>query len=109
MKLDIYENKNVVKTYETDKYSLLFGTIQEFIKIINLDELKSTSEEEIGNLVLKAIPNSIDLISHLMKDVFDGLSDDELKNTKIKDIASVVIDIIKYAIQEMSIGSKTKN
>lgn len=109
MKLDIYENKNVVKTYETDKYSLMFGTIQEFIKIINLDELKSTSEEEIGNLVLKAIPNSIDLISHLMKDIFNELTDDELKNVRLKDIATVIIEVIKYAINEMTIGINSKN
>lgn len=109
MKLDIYENKNVVKTYETDKYSLMFGTIQEFIKIINLDELKSTSEEEIGNLVLKAIPNSIDLISHLMKDIFSELTDDELKNVRLKDIATVIIEVIKYAINEMTVGINSKN
>lgn len=109
MKLDIYENKNVIKTYETDKYSLMFGTIQEFIKIINLDELKSTSEEEIGNLVLKAIPNSIDLISHLMKDIFNELTDDELKNVKLKDIATVIIEVIKYAINEMTVGINSKN
>lgn len=109
MKLDIYENKNVIKTYETDKYSLMFGTIQEFIKIINLDELKSTSEEEIGNLVLKAIPNSIDLISHLMKDIFDELTDDELKNVRLKDIATVIIEVIKYAINEMTVGINSKN
>lgn len=109
MKLYIYENKNVVKTYETDKYSLMFGTIQEFIKIINLDELKSTSEEEIGNLVLKAIPNSIDLISHLMKDIFDELTDDELKNVRLKDIATVIIEVIKYAISEMTVGINSKN
>lgn len=109
MKLDIYDRKSIVKTYETDAYSLMFGTVQEFIKIINLDKLKSFSEEDIGELVLEAIPNSLDLVSHLMKDVFDGLTDDELKNVKIKDIANVVIDIIKYAIKEMSFGAKTKN
>lgn len=109
MKLDIYENKNIVKTYETDKYSLMFGTIQEFIEIINLDELKSTSEEEIGNLVLKAIPNSIDLISHLMKDIFNELTDEELKNVRLKDIATVIIEVIKYAINEMTVGINSKN
>lgn len=109
MKLDIYKNKNIVKTYETDEYSLMFGTIQEFIKIVKLDELKSTSEEEIGNLVLKAIPNSIDLISHLMKDIFDELTDDELKNVRLKDIATVIIEVIKYAISEMMVGINSKN
>lgn len=109
MKLDIYKNKNIVKTYETDEYSLMFGTIQEFIKIVKLDELKSTSEEEIGNLVLKAIPNSIDLISHLMKDIFDELTDDELKNVRLKDIATVIIEVIKYAISEMTVGINSKN
>lgn len=109
MRLDIYNKETLVKTYKTDEYSLKFGTVQEFVKIVNLDELKSTSDEDIGNLVLKAIPRSIDLISHLMKDVFKGLTDDELKNTRVKDIAIVIVDIIKFAIKEMSIGANSKN
>lgn len=109
MKLDIYKNKNVIKTYETDKYSLMFGTVQDFIKIVNLDELKSLNDDDIANLVIKAIPNSLELISYLLKDVFEGLTDFEIRCTRLKDIANVIVEIIKYAIYEMSVGINQKN
>ena len=109
MRLDIYDKETLVKTYKTDEYLLKFGTVKEFVKIVNLDELKSASEEDIEILVLKAIPRSMGLISHLMKDVFKGLTDDELENTRVKDIVIVIIDIIKFATKEMSIGANSKN
>lgn len=109
MKLDIYDKKEIVKSYEVDKYSIMFGTLREFIKIVNLDNVKTGSDDEIMNLVIKALPNSIDLINHLIKDVFDGITDDELDNARIKDIAILIVEILKYAMVEMSAGINQKN
>lgn len=108
MKLDIYDKKVIVKTYEIDKYSLKFGTLKEFFKIINLDDLKTGSDDEIVKLVAKSIPNSIDLINYLIKDMFEEITDEELDNAKIKDIVVLVVDVIKYAITEMSLGINQK-
>lgn len=109
MKLDIYNKKEIVKSYEADKYSIMFGTLREFIKIVNLDDIKSGSDDEIMNLVIKALPNSIDLINHLIKDIFDGITDEELDNVRIKDIVILIVEILKYSMVEMSAGIKQKN
>lgn len=47
MKLNIYEKKQVVKTYEANSYDLMFGTVEDVANAINLDELKSGTDAEI--------------------------------------------------------------
>ena len=40
MKLNIYENKKVIKTYEADTYDLMYGTVTDLVKALDLDKLK---------------------------------------------------------------------
>ena len=111
MKLNIYEKKQVVKTYETDTYDLMFGTIEDVAEAVNLDSLTTGSDVEIikmgGNLVL----NSMGTVKNLLKDIFDGLTDEELKNTKVSEIVTVLIDVVKYTIVQLDfgVGNKRKN
>jgi len=50
-------------------------------------------------------------VKDLLKDIFDGLTDDEIKNTRVSEIVNVVIEVIMYAIGQISLfgGSKGKN
>lgn len=105
MVLNVYENKKIIKTYSADTYALMFGTVEDLLQLIKIDDLKGTTKEEIALQVLKAIPGSVDIFKDLMKDIFEGISDEELKNTKIKEIADVIIDVVKFAISELSIGA----
>lgn len=109
MKLDIYEKKKIVKTYEADEYSVLWGTIEDVADAINLDALKTGSNEEIlkmaGNLVLK----SRETVNELLKDIFDGLTDQELRGARVVDMAVVFVDIVKYTMMQLGKGTKSKN
>lgn len=105
MKINIYEKKQVIKTYEADTYDLMFGTIEDVAEAINLDSLKSGSDVElikmIGNLVL----HSMDTVKDLLKDIFDGVTDAELKHTKVSEIAAVLLDVVKFTLQQLNLGS----
>ena len=109
MKLNIYEKKEVVKTYETDSYDLMFGVVEDVAEAVDLDSLKTGTDAEIikmvGNLVLK----SMDTVRNLLKDVFDGITDDEIKKTKVKEIATVLVDIVKFTILQLNLGVDKKN
>ena len=109
MKLNIYENKKIIKTYEADAYDLMFGTVEDLIEIVNLDQLKSGDDVEIIKLVGKTVINGMDVIKPLVKDIFEGLTDEELRNVKVSEIASVLVDVIKFAIAQMSKGANLKN
>ena len=109
LKLKIYEKKKVIKTYTTDEYDLMYGTLEDVFDTLNLDDLKSSDDVELFKFVVKAVVKNKEMINHLLKDVFDGLTDDELRNTKVKDIASILVDLIKFTIQQIGLGSSSKN
>lgn len=108
MKLNIYKNKKVVKTYTADAYDLLWGVVEDVASAVNLDELKTGSEAEIMKLVLNLVLKSMGTVKELMKDVFEGITDEELKHTKVKEIAQVLVDVVQYTILQLNLF-KSKN
>lgn len=109
LKLNIYNKKEIEKTYTNDTYDLMFGTVEDFLELINVDEMKTGSDAEIVLLVGKALPKGMGTIKTLLKDVFDGITDEELKKTKVKEITRVLVNIVKYSITEINKGMNTKN
>lgn len=109
MKLNIYSKKKIVKTYEADTYDLMFGTVEDVANAINLDTLKTGEDVEIikmaGNLVL----SSMDTVKNLLKDIFEGLTDEEIKNTKVQEIAVVLVDVVKFTIAQLNLLPHSKN
>lgn len=110
MKLDIYGKvdgkKAVVNTYEADTYDLMFGTCEDVANVVDLDQLKTGSDTEIIRMVGGAVIKSFDTVKGLLKDIFPGLTDEDLKNVKVKDIAGVLVDVVKYTITTLTSNSK---
>ena len=109
MILNIYNKKEIVKTYETDTYDLMFGVLEDVADAIKLDELKTGTDVEIikmaGNLVL----HSMGTVKDLLKDIFEGITDEEIKNCKVSEIAAVLVDVVKFTLNQLSKGINTKN
>lgn len=109
LKINIYNKKEITKTYTNDTYDLMFGTVEDFMDLINVDELKTGSDQEIIMLVGKAVPKGMGTIKALLKDVFEGMTDEELKHTKVKEITKVLVNIVKSSITEIRKGIDEKN
>lgn len=109
MKLNIYEKKKIVKTYETDVYDLMFGTVEDIAAAVKLDELKTGSDVEIIKLVGNLVITGMDTIKNLLKDVFEGITDEELKKVKVSEIAVVLIEIVKFTLAQLNLGINSKN
>lgn len=109
MKINVYEKKQIVKTYETDTYDLLFGVLEDVADAIKLDELTTGSDVEIIKMVGNTVLSSMDTIKNLLKDIFDGITDEELKNVRVSEIVTVVVDVAKFTIQQLNIGVNSKN
>ena len=109
MKLNIYEKKQIVKTYEVEKYDLMFGVVEDVAEALDLDSLKSGSNAEIIKMVGNMVFKSMDTIKELMKDIFDGLTDEELKNVKVSEIVDVIVDVVQFTILQLKLGAKGKN
>jgi hypothetical protein len=104
--LNVYnpETKLVDKQYTADTVDIMFGTIEDLIEVIDVDNLND--DMELAKLVLMSIKK----IKPLLKEVFTGLTDEELKNTKVKELIPLFINIIKYMFTELKgLGSGSKN
>lgn len=107
--LNIYEKKKIIKTYTAETYDLMFGTVEDFINVIDINNIDLENKESLIKIASKVVVSALDIIKPLLKDVFDGLTDAELRNTKISEIVEIIIQIIKFAIKEMRKGFKQKN
>ena len=108
MELNVYKNREIEKTYKAENYDLMFGTVEDIMTIFDIDALKTGSDVELINLVTKALPACLNIINPLLKDIFEGLTDEELKRVKLKEVAIVLVDVIKYTLTEISKGFGVK-
>jgi hypothetical protein len=90
LKLNIYNGKVIEKTYITDTYDLMYGTIEDVLNVIDLDKIDKSVE--LGKMIIRLLP----LIKPFLKDVFDGLTDEELRHTKVKEVKQIFEKIFGY-------------
>ena len=103
MKLNIYEKKQIIKTYEVDEYTLLWGTVTDVANAVNLDELQTGSQAELTKLAFGLVLKSVDTVNELLKDIFDGLTDDELRRVDVTEVAQVIVDVVTYTIKQLNL------
>lgn len=104
--LNIYnpQTKEVAKTYTTETVDIMFGTVEDLIDIIDMEKLDDT--KELAKVILVAMKK----VKPLLKEVFDGLTDEDLKNTKIKELVPLFMNIVRYAMSEINgLGDGSKN
>lgn len=98
LKLNIYRTNNEVeKTYTAAEYDLMWGTIEDLTSVIDLDKIDD--ETEVGKMIFKVLPQ----IKPILKQIFTGVTDDEIKRTKVKELIPIFIEVFKYAFSEISL------
>lgn len=106
--LNIYkeDNKNEVeKTYKADGYDLMLGTVEDFMAILDLDNINNNIE------VAKMVVKGYSQIKPLLKDVFPGVTDEELKRVKVPELVNTIIQIgmsIVDSLKELKPGNLTR-
>lgn len=95
LKLNIYNGKEIEKTYVAEEIDIMFGTVEDLLEVINFDNLKD--ENEVVKVVIATLKN----LKPFLKQIFDGLTDDEIKRTKVKELVPLFVDIVKYSINEL--------
>lgn len=109
MELNIYKKREIVKTYTADTYDLLFGVLEDVADAVKLDEMKTGTDAEIIKIVTNLVLHSMGTVKDLLKDIFPGITDEELKHTRVSEIAQVIIDVVKYTIGQLMQGFNSKN
>ncbi len=113
LKLETYKTENgkevIDKTFYAEDFKLKYGTVTDFVEIIDFEQLKTGSDAEIVLLVWKAVVNGKDIINSLLKRIFTNLTDEDLRNTNIDAIVKVLVDLAKFTILEVMNGATGKN
>ena len=101
LKLPIKRNGAIIKTYRADTVNCSFGVIEDIIDTLNFE--KMSNNIEIATVVVKCSKQ----LKPFLKDVFEGVTDEELRDARIQDIIAVFKEIFKFAVGEL--GNVTKN
>lgn len=104
--LKIYEGKTVVKEYRAETIDLSFGIVEDVLDALDFENMGS--QAEIAGMIIKASKQ----LRPLLKDVFDGVTDDEIRHTRIQNLVDIFRDLYKYAMQELgktAAAGNTKN
>ena len=105
IKLNIYdrETKELVKTYTTDSVELMFGTVEDILSVVDIEKLND--EKAVALMIVKAWKE----LKPFLKDVFHGLTDEDIKGVKINEMIPVCMDIFKGISETMGVLSSGKN
>ncbi len=109
MRLPVYNGKEVEKEYRAEEYSVMFGTAEDIISLFDIEKLANADDRELAKAVAAAIPKAIGMLKPLLKEIFDGLTDEEIRRCKVADIARVVVEVAKFTMKQIVDESRSKN
>lgn len=111
-RLNIYNGKNVEKTYTATEYELTTGVCEDLLKFVDIDKLtnQNTTQEELAIEVIKIVAKSFSKLLPFMQTIFDGLTEEEYRRTRIKEVGKLIVNIVMYTLAELfTIGGNEKN
>lgn len=93
--LKIYEGRKVVKEYKAETIDFSFGIIEDVLDALDFENMGS--QTEIAGMIIKASKQ----LRPLLKDIFDGVTDEEIRNTRMQNLIEVFKGLYMYAMQEL--------
>lgn len=111
LKLNIYKNsKEVEKTYISNDCDIMFGTCENLISLMDFDFLldDDSNNEKLLSTVTNIVRGSFSEVKNLLKEVFPDVTDDELRHTKLREIVSLVVNIVKFTFTGIADVGKKK-
>ena len=103
MKLNVYKNqREVAKTLEVNNYDIMYGTVEDIF-----DVLEGIEDVNDPNGILNMINANRSKLNDLLLDIFAdaGLTKEDLRMVKVKELVPVFVDLFRYVQQSF----KSKN
>ena len=96
--LKIYEGKKVAKEYKAETIDFSFGVVEDVLDILDFDGMKKGDNKEVATMIVKASKQ----LKPFLKDLFDDVTDEEIRHTRIQNLIEVFRGLFRYATQEMN-------
>lgn len=102
LKLNVYNKREVVKTYTTNDYEVMYGTVEDLLDLLDLEALTNTDDKDSLIAALsRLLNNSREVINPLLMDIFEGLTPDELRHTKAREILEVIVGLTGFSLDQL--------
>ena len=102
-KLRVNEGKENAKTYTTDTIDFTFGVVEDVMEVLDFD--KMDDKMAIGVMIMK----SATVLKPFLKDLFEGVTDEEIRTVKMSNLVEIFKGLYKYAVDELGMLSKLGN
>ncbi len=127
LKLNVYKGRKIEKTYTAETFDIMTGTVEDIMSLVDIDKFGSSKSDESiqsqsdeskeslkDNMSMivefgRIIKGAFGIAKPLIKEIFDGITDDEIRRTIIKDIAKLFMSIATFGMAEMKGTSDEKN
>lgn len=106
LKLKIYKAENhneVEKVYSVDSLTIMFGTVEDIINVIDIDKINDNTA--VAGMILKGWKQ----LKPFLIDIFPGLTEEEIKRVKITEMIPLFNDIFKSIGNDLNILVSGKN
>ena len=104
LKLNIYDGRKVAKTYTCETVDITFGVLEDVLHALNLESLKTGDKKELTAMVM----NCFDQIKPFLMDLFDGVTADEIRHTRMSNLVEIFRNLYVYAVNELNIATKNE-
>lgn len=101
LKLNIYKSqREIEKTYTANDYEIMLGPVEDLLNALDIEALTNTENKDGIISAASSLMNSRkDVIYPLLKDVFEGLTDDELRRVKVKEVLAVIVGLAGFRLE----------
>lgn len=105
LKLRVNDGKENAKTYTTDTIDCQFGIIEDILNVLDFDQI--SNKTQLAAMILKSSKQ----LKPFLKDLFAGVTDEELRTVKISNIVEIFKGLYNYAFTELGAvgGNSEKN
>ena len=102
MHLNIWRNQTEIeKTYTADAYDLMYGTVEDILSIVDAVDGDDVDAAALYDLVQA----NRDKLNDLLKDVFTGLTDEELRHIKVKELVPFFTELFGFVKKSIGAGA----
>lgn len=100
LKLNVYKNGEVEKTYEREEARLITGACVDILDGVDIEKMLDgqLTDEKMAKEIIKLVVKSFSSFKLLIQAVFIGLTDDEYRRTDVVEVADVVIKVVRYSL-----------
>ena len=102
IKLNIYNGNTVEKVYTAETIDFSFGVIEDILDALDLESMKTNSKTELAGIIIKCSKQ----LKPFLKDMFPGVTDEEIRRTHIQNLIEVFKGLYEYATKELSAVTK---